>query len=144
MDISHKISLSLFFNIAGISGILVVTCGQQTHIVVKPAKLQCMPEAVSHTPSLFQDFPDKIFITYVIRHLSSISEYIYGLMDSIYRATLNRFNIKMYIIDICDHAHCTGLRSSGSRRVAWLNMQFVYYTAYSKPSTIMGSVDGSS
>ena len=66
-----------------------------SRIVVKPAKWQCMPEAVSHTQSLFQDFPDQIFITYVIRHLSNISEYFYGLMDSIYRATLNKFNIKM-------------------------------------------------
>ena len=45
-----------------------------SHIVVKPAKLQCMPEAVSHTQSLFQEFPDQIFITYVIRHLSNMSE----------------------------------------------------------------------
>ena len=30
-----------------------------SHIVVKPAKLQCMPGAVSHTQSLFQGFTDE-------------------------------------------------------------------------------------
>ena len=46
-----------------------------SHIVVKPVKLQCMPEAVSHTQSLFRKFPNQIVINYVIRHLSNISEY---------------------------------------------------------------------
>ena len=38
----------------------------------------------------------------------------------------------MYIIDICEFVHIAGVRSSGSCRVAWLNMQFVYQTVHSK------------
>ena len=65
------------------------------HTVVKPATLQCIPGAASHTQPLFQGFPDQIFkSTYTILQLSKISEYFYGLMESVYRAILNKFNIK--------------------------------------------------
>ena len=57
----------------------------------------------------------------MILQLSKISEYLYGLM-----AILNKFNIKMYIFYICDHAQSTGLRHSGSCRIALSHMQFVY------------------
>ena len=36
-----------------------------SHTVVKPAKLQCMPEAVSHTQSFFHEFPDQVFFYHV-------------------------------------------------------------------------------
>ena len=78
----------------------------------------------------------------MILQLSNISEYFYGLSESIYRAILDKFSIKKYIFDICDHAQSTGLRSSGSCRVAWSHMEFVYQTSHSKPSTmIIASAD---
>ena len=92
------------------------------HTMVKSAKLQCMSGAFSHTQSLCQGFPK-----HILDHLydsANISESFHGLMESIYRVTLDKFNIKLYIMISC------------SRRVAWSIMKFVYWTAHSKPSTI--------
>ena len=100
------------------------------HTVVRPAKLQCMPGAFSHTQSLFRGFPGQICMQFTRfcnyqRYLNNSDTFL-DLWDQ--HTGLHWINLTWQNVhnDICDHAQSSGPRSLSSCRVTWSNTQFVY------------------